>query len=276
MNEKIPNSVIGAVSSVISAHYNSHSKLNALFMESGAPGDPPDGNCEAKCSAWLKRSNEDPNTNALDVLGQVIQNYMDQDHNAILWGREQSDRIIDGQKRIRDSLAKNQLNYQINGRVIKAGAGQISKTLAEYIEAGDFASIEAEFKRAVDQVETDPHAAITAACSIVEAFCKVYIETVGLVMPPKQTIRPLWNTVNGHMGLNTDRTLSQDQNNILQGLASLIHGIGDFRTHIGSVHGRGISPPRIQISDARLAVNASHTLVIFLMERWEVLKSSSS
>jgi hypothetical protein len=44
--QEIPNSVIGAVSQVIGAYYYCHSRLNGLFMESGAPGDEPLGNCE--------------------------------------------------------------------------------------------------------------------------------------------------------------------------------------------------------------------------------------
>lgn len=53
LNSNIPNSIIGAVSSVLAAHYYSHSKLDALFMESGAPGEIPEVNCEKKCSSWL-------------------------------------------------------------------------------------------------------------------------------------------------------------------------------------------------------------------------------
>lgn len=270
-NNKIPSSVIGAVSSVIAAHYYSHSTLNNLFMESGAPGEPPEGNCEAKCNLWLKRCNEDPGTNALEVLGRVIQSYMDQDPDMHSWGRHPS--VIDGQKRIRDSLTRNQLSYGLNGHVTLAGVGLASKTLADYFKTGDFASIEAEFKRAVDQIENDPHSAITAACAIVEAFCKTFIETMGLDMPRDQSIAPLWNNIKGHLGLNIDATLELDQKKILQGLAQIVEGVGHFRTHIGSAHGRGVSPPKVQVSEARLAVNASHTLVIFLMERWDALKS---
>jgi len=76
----IPNSVIGAVSSVLGAYYYSHSRLNSLFMESGAPGDVPEGNCEDKCARWLKRCNDDPNVDALTVLGRVIQSFMDDDN----------------------------------------------------------------------------------------------------------------------------------------------------------------------------------------------------
>ena len=263
MANKIPNSVIGAASSVIAEHYYSHSKLNALFMECGAPGEVPEGNCETKCASWLKQCNETPGVDALAVLGRVIQHFMDQ---------EPSDHyrpaIEAGQRRIREALSRNQLSYQVNGYVALAGASPAAKTLADFLRAGDFASIEAEFDRAISQLDRDPHAAITAASSIIEALCKTYIETFALEMPSKQTIVPLWRSVQTHLGLNIDPTLEEDQKRILQGLASIVDGIGAYRTHIGSAHGRGVLPPVIQVSEARLAVNASHTLVIFIMERW--------
>jgi hypothetical protein len=258
--------VIGAVSSVIAAHYYSHSKLNALFMESGAPGDPPGGNCEEKCIAWLKRCNDDPEIDALSVLGQTIQKFMDQEPSVIQPSIEQ------GQTRIRESLSRNQLSYQINGYVTLAGANLTAKTLADFLRAGDFSSIESEFARAISQLERDPHAAITAASSIVEATCKTYIDTFDLETPSSQTIVPLWRSVQVHLGLNIDRTLEDDQKRILQGLASVVDGIGSLRTHIGSAHGRGLRPPTIDIPEARLAVNASHTLVTFIMERWQASK----
>lgn len=176
--------------------------------------------------------------------------------------------IADGQRRIRESLAKNQLSYQLNGYITLAGTNLAAKTLAYYLKAGDFTSIEAEFSRAVGQLESDPHAAITAASSIIEALCKTYIETFKLELPSVQSIGPLWRIVQSHLGLNIDPTLRDDQKRILQGLASIVDGVGAYRTHIGSAHGRGVAPPTIEVSEARLAVNASHTLVIFSMERW--------
>ncbi len=262
MVSMIPNSVNGAVASVIGAYYYSHSTLNSLFMESGAPGEVHQGNCETKCSQWLKRCNDDPAVDALAVLGQVIQKFMDQEPD------ELHPEIAGGQKRIRESLSKNQLTYRVNGYVSLAGANIVMKTLADFLRAGDFASVEAEFTRAVGQLERDPHAAITAASSIVEATCKTYIETLSLDMPSSQSVIPLWRVVQGHLGLNVDPTLRDDQKRILQGLASIVDGIGAFRTHIGSAHGRGVSPPNLEVSEARLAVNASHSLVIFIMERW--------
>lgn len=260
MSREIPNSVIGAVSSVLAAYYYSHTTLNTLFMESGAPGDVPLGNCETKCSHWLKRCNEDYETDALDVLGQVIQKFMDDD-------RPNEERRV-GQERIRAALAKNQLAYHTNGIITLAGSTPASKTLADFFKSGDFASIEAEFSRAVSSVQSDPHAAITAACAIIEAFCKTFIETHSLEMPSKQTVVPLWKTVQAPLGLNSDRLLGDDESRVLSGLSSIVDGIGALRTHIGSAHGRGVAPPAIHPSEARLAVNAAHTLATFAMERW--------
>lgn len=262
MSNKIPNSVIGAVASVIAAYYYNHSTLNSLFMEGGAPGDAPPGNCETKCAAWLRRCNDDPFVDPLSVLGHVIQKFMDQEPSN--WQPD----IADGQRRIRDSLSKSQLTYQVNGFVTLAGASLAARTLADYLKAGDFASIEVEFERAIKHLEKDPHAAITAASSIIEAMCKTYIGTFQLDMPSNQSIAPVWKVVQGHLGLNLDATLREDQKRILQGLASIVDGVGAYRTHIGSAHGRGINPPNISVAEARLAVNASHSLVIFVMELW--------
>jgi len=260
----IPNSVIGAVASVLAENYYSHTKLNSLFMESGAPGEVPEGNCETKCSSWLKRCNEDDSVDALEILGRVLQPFMDQDPTNL---RES---VGKGQERIRTNLARNQLEYRLNGHISLAGSSPAAKSLSAYFLSNDFASVETEFHRAISQLDSDPHAAITAASAIIEAFCKTYIAANGLEMPSKQTIVPLWKTVQHNLGLNPDRELGVDQNKMLQGLSSLVDGVGAFRTHIGSAHGRGPSPPGVSTADARLAVNAAHTLVIFGMDRWSM------
>lgn len=49
-------------------------------------------------------------------------------------------------------------------------------------------------------------------------------------MPAKQSIVPLWKVIQGHLGLSIDPTLEDDQKKILQGLSSIIDGIGAYRT----------------------------------------------
>lgn len=265
MSNNIPNSVIGAVASVIANHYYSHSKLETLFMESGAPGDAPEGNCERKCSEWLKRCNNDPEVEALEVLGRIIQKYMDQKPPQTFFDESPS-RIEEGQERIKSALAQNQLSYRLNGCITQAGSSPISKTLEDYLKSGNFSSIEKEFERAVEHIQTDPHASVTAACSIIESALKFYIERFNLIAPNKLNVMPLWAVVQPHLDLNTDATLAADQHKVLKGIASIIDGVGAFRSHIGSAHGRGSNPPSIVVAEARLVVNAAHTLVVFIME----------
>jgi hypothetical protein len=88
----------------------------------------------------------------------------------------------------------------MNGVITLAGSGITSKTLVDYFKTGDFSSIEAEFNRCISNVESDPHAAITASCSIIESLCKTYIETFQLAFPSKQTVMPLWKTVQQNIG----------------------------------------------------------------------------
>ena len=235
-------------------------------MESGAPGEAPDGNCKTKCANWLKRCNEDPSVNALEVLGLVIQAYMDEEPTPSIFGGVTPDPHEEGKNRINNALAKNQLVYRTNGYVTQSGSTPISKTLEDYLKSGDFSSIEKEFERAVENINLDPQASITAACSIIEAALKFYIEKFGLEMPKKMNVMLLWSAVQPHLNLNSDALLAADQHKILKGISSIIDGVGAFRSHIGSAHGRGISPPNIVIAEARLAVNAAHTVVVFVME----------
>lgn len=268
MSNEIPNRVIGAVSSVLADHYYRHSALESLFMESGAPGTPPSGNCQTKCRVWLERCNQDSSCVPLEIVGQVIKEFMDLDPNS------SGNNVGEGQARIRKSLVDSGLSYHANGSITLINTLPGVKSIEDMFKAGDFQSIEDDFSRTVLTIDSDPHAAITAASSVIESLCKTYIDVNDLEMPRKQTISQLWGVVRSDLGLNIDRELHEDQKKILQGLTSIIHGVGAFRTHIGSAHGRGFTPPPIDVSEARLAVNAAHTVVRFVMDRWSIAKHS--
>jgi hypothetical protein len=263
----IPNSVIGVVANVIAAHYFSHSKLNSLFMAAGAPGDIPEGNCETKCLTWLKRCNECSGVDALEVLSGVIQSFMDIEPPKSLFdnGIIEND-ITRGQASIISALEKNQLTYKKNGYVIHAASSIATKTLEDYLKKGDFNSIEVEFDRALRNINSDPHASITAASAVIESVLKYYIECNHLVMPSKMNIGPLWQTVRQHLPLNGDAQLNSDQNKILTGVTTIIDGVGAFRSHIGSAHGRGSAPPEVSTQEVRLAINVAHSITTFLMD----------
>ena len=244
MSGKIQNSVMGTVASVIAEHYYSHSTLDTLFIGSGAPGDAPEGNCEKKCRDWLKRCNEDASIDALEVLGKVIQEYMDIEPPSSLFGGNCISKVEEGKIRINKALAKNQLSYHTNGYITLAGSNSISKTLEDYLRSGDFSSIEKEFKRAIEYIDSDPHSSVTAACAIIESTLKIYIENFSLVMPRRLTVMLLWAAVQPHLSLNLNLVLAGDQCKVLKGVSSIIDGVGAFRSHIGSAHGSRYEPAK--------------------------------
>jgi Abortive infection C-terminus len=132
--------------------------------------------------------------------------------------------------------------------------------------------IEIEFRRALESVESDPPAALTAACSILESFCRIYLQEEGLGLPSDQSAKPLWNAVAHHIGFAPALQTDQDIKKVLSGFLSVVDGIACLRTHDGSAHGRERRSYRILPRHARLAVHAAHTLVLFGLETWTARK----
>jgi predicted nucleotide-binding protein len=108
----IPISVVYLVGNAIGEWYQSHNKLNRLFIEAGAPGEPPPGSCVDKAQAWLKRINvESPDP--LDVLSKLIAPVMSVDSPG-------DSRWQDITNRIQSALAKNGLEFDVISGLIKA------------------------------------------------------------------------------------------------------------------------------------------------------------
>ena len=144
-----------------------------------------------------------------------------------------------------------------------------SKSLAEVLKSDGLQAIEIEYQRAYATIESDPGAAVTAACAIVEAVCKHYLATEDIPLPNKQTIAPLWTEVAKNLGLSPGQMSDDDLKQILSGLFSIAAGVGALRTHEGSAHGHASKSYKIEPRHARLAVHAAHTMSLFILETWE-------
>lgn len=266
---EIPNAISVVVGSILGDFYYSHRLIDARFTESGAPGDPPEGSCSHKSTEWLKRASRDDQVDALSVLGGVLEELMETDLPRNFGTGE---RLDQERERVRVLLTKHGFEYRQGGRIFSAKITAPTRTLETVLRNRDLAAIDIEFERALENIERDPPAAVTAACAIVEAFCRVYIEDEHLPLPSEQSIKPLWKTVQKHLGLDPAELADDDLKRILTGLASTVDGVGAFRTHVGSAHGRGAKSYRPRPRHARLACHAAHTLVAFCLETWEARK----
>lgn len=263
---RIPNPVATIVGSALGAYYYSHRDIDMLFFENGAPGDPPEGSCEKKVTAWLQRSSEDPQVDALSVLGGVLKEFMDVGFRRPGYSPEELEKQ---RKRVVDILAKHGLRYRSGGRVFGSKVAAPTRSLDSILRSRDLTALDIEFQRALENVDKDPPVAVTSACAIVEATCKVYIEDEGLTVPNEQTIKPLWKVIQKHLGLDPAQVADEDLRRVLSGLASVIDGLGAFRTHASSAHGRGRQAYRLEPRHARLALHSAHSLVAFVLETWD-------
>jgi hypothetical protein len=104
----------------------SHATLDALFINSGAPGEPPDLAHHSKWKEWLFRAGQDPAVDSLTVLGNVLEEFMDL---APTEGTPEFDNWKDKRKRVELALEENGLRYYRFGRVLPQGDGQPLESL---------------------------------------------------------------------------------------------------------------------------------------------------
>jgi len=156
------------------------------------------------------------------------------------------------------------------------GCSAPSISLQELIKGRDIPSIDVEFVRALDNVNSSPRDAVSASCNILESIFKVYITDEKLSKPKKQDLQGLWKIVRSDLGFETSRVEDEDLKRILSGMLSVVDGIGAFRTHASSAHGQGRKVYKIKPRHARLAVHSAHTLALFVLEAWDEKNKRSS
>lgn len=115
----------------------SHPTLNALFKSAGAPGDPPSLSHATKWKEWLFRAGSDPNVNSLQVLGNVLEEFMDvqpaEPQLAATWKINRA--------RVVSALEQDGLRYFRGGRVVPTGQGELTQLAALGVTTSDVAPI---------------------------------------------------------------------------------------------------------------------------------------
>lgn len=268
MRKTIPAPVIAVVSELVS-EYETHATLDSLFMHAGAPGDPPLESKHSKALAWLRRTNKDDRINPIEVLGLIIEGYMEEEPDSEFdqWYQNKQKKVA----RLKRALTKANLTYIDGGKIVGAHSVPVI-SLEQHIRKRNIESVNLEFERAVSSLESNPREAISAACNILEAVFKVYIEDEGLVMPKKKDLKPTWAIVRNSLNFDPGKIEDRDLKEILSGLAAVIGGIGALRTHASSAHGAGKKVYKVEPRHARLAVHSAHTLALFVLESWEKRK----
>ena len=116
----------GLCATVADVIHGSHKELNALFLSAGAPQPAPDLPHELKWKTWLFQCGQAPDVDALRVLGNILEEFMDfcpfASDAASLW-RHNRQRVV-------DALAADGLEYFRGGRIVPNGASSSHQSIA--------------------------------------------------------------------------------------------------------------------------------------------------
>jgi hypothetical protein len=164
--------------------------------------------------------------------------------------------------------------FDLVGRIEAGFAPPVLALLSGAAEILNFDTVSRDLERALASAQHDPEDAITAACSTVESVCRSILIEVGESLPDKKDIKALFGAVRKPLGLGADRPdldplIVDDVRKILNGLATVVEGIGALRTHGGDAHGRERGYTRLDRRIASLAIHAASTIALFLIETWQ-------
>jgi hypothetical protein len=272
--------VIDYVADLLDRHYDHHG-VYLLFMEAGAPDiDTPTLVVAMRCRTWLDAANEDPGCEPLAVLGKVLRHFLEsplpsQHPLAMYDGPHDTHAEIDDARFRREReelvahLRRHALQYHRGGAITTVSLGTPSRSLEQALRERNLPQVDLEFRRALEAADADPAEGAGAACTILEALFKHLIMADGLAMPSDQTIIPLWQEVRKRLALAPTATDQDPVKKMLQGLATVVHGVAELRTLKGNVHGRAPDHVGPESRQAKLAIHAAHTLVLFIIEEWE-------
>lgn len=270
MRKEIPSPVIAVLVDNL-PNMETHAGLDNLFLHADAPGDPPEGSKPVKTQAWLRRINKESDS-PLSVLGKIIECYMEipeqDERDTVHWGHAIQNPKKEFKEKLSSMLERCNLQY-ISGSYISDGSSAPSRSLLELVKGRDIPAIEAEFNRALANVNSEPREAVSAACNILESMFKVYIADESLSMPHKQDLQNVWKIVRTDLGFDPSSIEDDDLKKILSGILSVVDGIGVFRTHASSAHGQGRKIYNIKPRHARLAIHSAHTIALFILETWD-------
>lgn len=279
---KIPPSLIGLLGKVMSDEYT-HAQIDSLFLSASFPDEVPGGSKITKVQQWLRLGNKSL-SNPMEHLALAIAEYMDQPDPEEYelenddFHRKRFETYQANKKSIEKALAVEGLIYYRGGRITRGGVSGSSISLEQKLISRPVITIQEEFDRALENVDSQPRHAIDAACAILESVCKYYLTRCDEPLPSDKSLKPLWNATAKHLGLNPASIEDDDLKRILSGMYSIADGVASLRTHAGGAHGRlepnpGEKRYKVLPRHARLAVHSAHTLALFILETWESKKS---
>jgi hypothetical protein len=274
----LPSPVIAAVVDALSDAYT-HARLDLIFAEAGASGEPPEGSKLSKYSTWIRRVVDLEPDNALAFLGRILHLFMEEelpsedelrkqgvptDH--AMWRRHEK------RKRVERALQSSGLGYVRGGQVTRGGVQVAARQLEDLIKSRDIPALETEFQTLVERAASHPRDALSAAANILEALLGEMAEAwPGVTPPAKRTLTSLWSAMKQALKADPQNMPDPDLVKVVGAMATMVDGLQGLRDDKSRAHSLRPQVARsykIEPRHARLVVNSALALTVFLLETW--------
>jgi hypothetical protein len=258
----IPRPVAAHIARLFNKWYSRTSFTNLFFM-AGTTVQSPGGNKVDEVRDWLLLIDREESKNSLKLLGKILEDFFEDTSYA--------GDITDDRSALSATLEKYGLRYVHGGSVVSVKTAGATQSLELLLVDKDFPAVLEEFKRATDNVETEPREAASAAANILEAICKEYVvQHPHLTAPAVQNLSNVFDVVRKDLGFDPAAVEDNDLKTVLSGVISTVKGIAALRTHASSAHAQATSKRRYRLAPrhARLAIHSAHAVVAFILETW--------
>ncbi|SDE96811.1 abortive infection family protein [Phytopseudomonas seleniipraecipitans] len=163
-------------------------------------------------------------------------------------------------------LVNGGLTYE-GERLLQESSGEptpADEALAELLDRTPSYSIREKWEKALHRRITDPSGAITAARSLLETTLKWIIEQRG--GKAIESNKELFSRAIDALGVEVK---GKPIEKTIEGLSSIIWGIGDMRNKHGDAHGAASSSIPPTKSEAGFCVNLAGAAALYLLEEFE-------
>jgi hypothetical protein len=173
---------------------------------------------------------------------------------------------------------------RLSGRPVFAGrrahghrAASNAIELERYPRVADEEAIREHMRRIDGGLAADPAAAVASSKELLETTCKMILEDYGVEHGRRDGVADLFKKTTTALSLRAEdvpegKRGSDAAKKTLRAMIPLVQGLAELRNELGLGHGRATSS-KVPVRYARLAFNASVTVVEFLLETWHVRRT---
>jgi Abortive infection C-terminus len=193
------------------------------------------------------------------------------------WGRGYVDGELnaDAKKLVR-ALQRDGAPIDGEGNLLEVGSSPVVLPLDEFERLSQPEVLVKHLERIGENLSRDPPAAIASAKELAESTCKFVLDDYGVAYSRTDGLPDLYRATSRALKIDRDavpgnRKGSESARKVLQNLATTVQAMAELRNELGLGHGRTRHSEALE-RHARLAFNASRTVVEFVLQTWHQRK----